>query len=405
MRTPLGSLMILWLAGCGRTEPHLVTQQELVTSTRVVVAEQARANVMLLVDRSSSMLTNTSTDAPCPPTLGGCGPRSPCPAGCPTRLSAVQSALAQVLSTRGKQVRLGLTLFPSDAVCGPAGASEVRVHLPASSVSDVDVALQAQADAVIAALSSIDAKGETPTAESLQFLARSGELSDADRPGFVVLLTDGAPDCNAQNAFNCADPVACQCTVDSCTPQNGLCSLGCLDADPSVAAVRALGALGVTTAIIALGPDAASSGAVDTFDRMMAANPPKPFGLQHSCPSGTDAECGPGDACDGATRSCRHRFWRADDTAALTGILESFFGPSPDDSGACDDVLDPAPADPGALSVFVNGAVQRGCASADGCQTWTYADGTLTFHGVTCELLKSSTPTSPVKLEVRFPRP
>ena len=131
MRTHLGRLCLgLSIAAvavsCGKPAPVAgITIQR-----KNIVAHQLYPNVMVLIDRSAPMTTNTSTASPCPSTIGACGPGNPCPAGCPTRISDVQSSLGNLLtSSNGSTFRVGVSVFPADNACMATGSGQVLLPL------------------------------------------------------------------------------------------------------------------------------------------------------------------------------------------------------------------------------------------------------------------------------------
>jgi hypothetical protein len=102
--------------------------------------------------------------------------------------------------------------------------------------------------------------GGTPTAVALEhaydyFVNGSGRDLEGDK--FVVLATDGGPNCNGD--LNC-DAASCTLNIeersDTCTPETESCCVGssgreaCLDDTASVEAVQTLAAAGIDTFVI-----------------------------------------------------------------------------------------------------------------------------------------------------------
>lgn len=362
----LGAAIVLGAWGCSTApeRPHYAIE------SRVVIARSLAPNLMLLVDRSSSMLTNASTVAPCPSSLGACGPGAPCPAGCPTRLSELQSALGELFAARGTEARFGVSMFPKDAACAPAGEGEVLLHLPAAARVDDAGALRAHAALASATVGTLQAAGDHSTADSLRFVGSLAELTDPDRADFVLLISDGLPACKTDSP-----------------------------GDDAVAAIGELRRKDIRTIVVGFGADALSPAAFDTLNRMARAG-----GFSRGCPMGTDAECGPADSCDLPSRLCRRGYFAAADGPALSALLTSdIVTELMQPPRTCDLALDRLD-DPATLSVVFNGVHTPGCQDPVGCDTWTYADGAVHFHGAACQQLATSTHYSPVRLTVQFAR-
>ncbi|MFT3843112.1 MAG: adventurous gliding motility lipoprotein CglB [Myxococcaceae bacterium] len=400
----------LVLAGCQTydfepVQPLAIGQT---TQSKKIVAHRLKPNLMMLLDKSGSMQTNTSTQAPCPATIGGCGPGNTCPNGCPTRISDMKNAMSTLLSTGGTIVRYGVSAFPVSATasCSPTDASQVLVQLLGPALSDDDTQLQAQADAVNMAIQDpvkVAPGGGTPTADSLRFVGNLSELQDGDRDNFVLLLTDGVPNCNQNNPNSCTSQTAslCQCTTGTCTTASGLCSLGCLDADNSVQAVAELYNKKIRTIVIGFGADTAQAAAFSTLNQMAIAG-----NFARACPMGTDAECGAGDTCNTANglNVCNQAFFQAANQADLFDALKKISDVLGGGS-ICEYTLDNVPSDPRYLSVTVDGQALQRCNASMGCNTWTYSQmglAKVTFEGTTCDKVKAATAQNPVDVQFRI---
>lgn len=273
---------------------------------------------MVLLDKSGSLaLPINPSDPDCDPVL--C-PGPTCPSTCPTRLSELQRALGSVLFERGARARFGLTLFPSDATCGAPGAVRVAV----SNSDDVEAELKARANDVKAAIDALGLTGTpgdavtlgggAPTGPALSWLATLPALQDALRANYVLLITDGAPNCNPDNPNDCTSSQACRCTLNTCgtSSSDTFCTLGCLDGSATTGAVKALRAVGVRTIVVGYGPDVTTGDGAAMLRTMAELG-----GFARGCPGGTDSECGAGNTCEAATRLCSSRFYAAADGAQL----------------------------------------------------------------------------------------
>ncbi len=401
-------LSVLTLAGSCQTYdfervvPLAVAQT---TDKTIVASKRLKPNVMMLVDNSGSMLLPTNPSAGgCPAGCGSAG--NLCPGTCPTRISELKSAMSTFLQTSGTIARLGATIFPVDQLCGASANIDVQLPSPSSSDDSTDSALQATAQQVNARIQALSPVGGTPTGNSLDFLGTYGGINDgADfRDDFVLLLTDGLPNCNGANpnaicASNCmnmtcspAAIAACTCTTSTCVPAS-LCSNGCLDQIGAVDAVKRLRQKGVRTIVVGFGADLASGAGPVVLNAMALEG-----GFARECPNSTDAECGgTAGSCNTATKQCATAFFQAANgtelAAALRKISESFQG------DPCEFTLSARPSDPRYLSVVING--QSIAASAT---TYSYDPNSnkVTFLGPLCTQLNSSTTQNPVNVEFRI---
>ncbi|HZS37368.1 MAG TPA: VWA domain-containing protein [Polyangia bacterium] len=122
-------------------------------------------NVMLVLDRSGSM--NES--------IGGGSATS--------KWDDLKSALTSTIGAYDSQMRFGVSLFshPGGGSCDPG---------------QIDVAVGAMNGAnVLTQVGAASPGGNTPTAATMAAVAASGKLNDAARDNYVVLATDGQPNC------------------------------------------------------------------------------------------------------------------------------------------------------------------------------------------------------------------
>ena len=371
------------------------------TQVRNVIARQFKPNMMILLDKSGSMAGPINpADTNCP--AASC-PGPSCPAACPTRISELRNAMGQFLTQNGPVARMGLTAYPTDNTCGAPNA--VRIDISQS--NDVDSELQAQANQINQQIQGIGVTaqcnansvcGGTPTGPSLTYLGTYAPLQDPGRPNFVLLLTDGLPNCNPANPSNCTNPTACRCTTTSCGTDTTapFCTLGCLDQGGAVSAVTDLRSKTIRTIVVGFGSDFAGGSAQDVLNAMAEAG-----GFARACPNGTNAECGSNNTCDPGTKLCQRKFYQATNGAelaqALTEITKLITEPP------CEYQLDTVPEKPEYLAVIVDGQnIPRGPT------TWTYTEaGTIakvTFvpGSQLCNRLESATPQNPVKVEIRI---
>ena len=391
-------LLVIVLASACQTydfQPEVPSAYSQKTDARKIVGRQFKPNLMFLIDKSGSMnFPANDSVAPCTP---GCG--QSCPAGCKTRLIELKSAMETFLSTSGSVAWMGMAVFPSATTatdgCGATGPADILVPL-APNQADDEGALNATAGAVNYQIQNLNVGGGTPTGDSLKFLGNYAPLADPDpkapREDFVVLLTDGLPNCNSNNPNTCSS-ASCRCTLQPATAcmAASLCTQGCLDRDNSAAQVTALRAKNIRTIVVGFGADTANGDGPDTLNAMAENG-----GFARSCPKGTDAECGSNNTCDATSRLCARKFYQATSAAELASTLadiaKTIIPPE-----FCTLVLDEVPKDAGLLTVTVDGKHE-----STGPNTWSYAAGKVTFNGALCDRLKQSTPANPVDVQFRI---
>jgi len=361
---------------------------------KLVAAIKPKPELMLMVDRSGSMLKPINpADPSCP---SGCGsPANKCPATCPTRWSELKGAMDDFLTTYGGVARMGLTPFtgPFDqatgSVCNPG-----IVEVDTSQSNDVPAELQAQAAAINAKIGTVDPNYGTPTGPTLKNLASYAPLQNADRDDYILLLTDGLPNCNPDNAHEYtsdpADQASCKCTE----PNQATCAIPgftkitCLDQDDTVTQISALQAKGVKTVVVGFGAETASGDGPAVLAAMGAAG-----GYTLTCPNGQDSECA-GGTCNLGDQTCSNTYYQAGDRAALSAALARLartIDPFP-----CQYTLPLVPTNEKFISVVVDGvAVPRGP------DTWEYVPPQeLDLVGSLCAKAEASSTLSPMSVQI-----
>lgn len=228
----------LLLAGCYRsyyrlaeedstTDPELPdfaidpgTEEWVECHDRTFDVSRGRPELLILLDRSNSM----------------------CPDIGPTYLRPAKNAIRDIVETWGNQIAFGYTFFPS-TLCVPMSSFlctptiDVEVDVSGTSTS-----------AILEALDSTDCCGGTPLAQSLDFVTRYFINLGDDHSQHLLLVTDGAPNCNAH-----LDRHTCVCT-DSGTTDCGRFddALNCLDDARAVEAAAELSAAGVEVHVLGL---------------------------------------------------------------------------------------------------------------------------------------------------------
>ena len=282
--------------------------------------------VFLVVDRSGSMLDEGTTPGM-------------------TLWEELMQATSLVLDQFESQIQFGLLMYPSEDDECVAPGHQVQV--------DIFNKLDIEAE-----LSTTTPYGGTPTAAAIRNASHSLEwLGDTGSEKFVILLTDGGPNCNF---FLDANPCSCALTDQSwcCTNYpNGECYFGqyCLDDIETTSEIQSLHEdEGVDTFVIGL---EGTSQFAETLNDMANA--------------GGRPQAGPTS------------YYDASNQAALTEALEEIAG----SLISCRIELDEPPYDPNLVYIYVDGEeVPR-----DPSDGWNYTDDTYTeieLLGSYCETLK-----------------
>ena len=375
-----------------------------------VIAKKLKPNIMLMVDNSGSMYLPINPNSPaCRFADGGpCGtdytsPSTYCPSGCPTRTSELRRAMAVFFADAGTVGRFGLTTFPYP-VPPPDGPYDTEcstgsVRVPVSQSNDVDAELQATANQINSVIQNDQVGGGTPTGATLRMLADNPGLQpQPGRDSYVLLETDGVPNCNPNNALNtCTNPTACACSGDVCCAGDPTFQrLLCLDQAATVSAIANMYTnKNIKTIVLGLGDETAAS--APTLNAMAEAG-----GLPLLCPDGGNGPCfGSNNSCVVATGKCAKEYYQANTGDQLAANLRqaAIFPGNP-----CKFSLSDTPSNPSLLSVIVDGQDVR-----PGPDTWSYNPPSneaayVLFTGSICTRLANATPTSPVNVDIRIVR-
>ncbi len=262
----------------------------------------------------------------------------------------IRSVIADVMHRIGPRARFGAAVFPNPSA---TDSCSVGVEVMSLTPGDAPAGTYGPAAEGFTFSTNVPASGGTPTAAT--FTALMPTITAFSGKTFVILATDGGPNCDA--AITC-DSSACIPNIESdpgCLPDSGpnCCTgepLDCLDSEATVKAITALAAAGVPTYVVGVpgsGPYAA------LLDQMAlaggTARPPTPYYY----------------AVDTA------------DTAAFTATLSTVAAKI---TAACVLTLSAPPPDPNDVNVYLDGVV----VPADPTNGWTISGATITLQGTTC---------------------
>lgn len=288
------------------------------------------AEVYLVIDRSGSMNEPGSN-----PSL--------------SKWQELNEAVDLALSQYEGAVQFGVLMYPTGEECatsGPQVAPALGNRL-----------------GILHALGTAVPAGGTPTAAALNNASDSlGSINAPDSPKFLVLATDGGPNCNyglsANPSCSCSSAAADACCTNAPSP----CYFGqsCLDDQKTLAVITALHTQGIDTFVIGLQGSAQYENLLNLMAQ--AGGRPKQGGATSYYPANNPVDL----------------------QAALQTIAVSVI--------SCQIDLGQAPDYPEGVLVYVDGnAVGRDTNKQNG---WDYTDNTLTMielYGTACDTLQDGT--------------
>ncbi len=396
----LSLTVLLALAACQTYEfqPDPPFTWEVAIAHEDLAATAPKPNLFFLVDKSGSMALSADLDP-------SCG------SNCISRWDALTDAMEKFASNSGTVAHTGMLAFPkapmSDACQPPeiADLDGLGVALDGSAVDD-DAVLQQKSDEVLAKIRELVPRGGTPTAFSVRALAQYTPLVRPAyrRASFVVLMTDGLPNCNP--AHN-AELSTCYCTSTadqgSCRAQMGAPPNNqCLDDSGTAAEIAfLLEHYGVRTIVVGFGTDVTGSVGQNTLDAMARAG-----GFQRPCQSNADCgvgdSCAPGgtDACGRPITSCTRGFYQAANAVELGDALTEIRDQISCDP--CSRALPATPKDARLVSVIIDGTPVL-----PGPERWSVVGSNVVFaaNGDICRRIRAATLLDPLKAEFRVANP
>jgi hypothetical protein len=276
-------------------------------------------------------------------------------------------ALSRVLKAIGHRVNYGAAIFPGlDGVTGCEAGDQLMKVAPGDAPSYArDDKTGPRLRDLLLRLTIADVDGGTPVAATLD--AMRPVLTELAGETFVVLVTDGAPNCNRDlecSPSGCIPNIeglslggmACNDGYNCCAPSSQLptANLSCVDDDASIAAVSALADAGISTFVVGM---PGSEPYVELLNVM--------------------AEVG-GTAREGALK-----YYPVEDTVELEASLKAIAASV---SITCEIPLNYQPPDPDYVNVYFDGALVE----YDPSDGWEWAEsGHVIIRGEACDQLSA----------------
>ena len=276
--------------------------------------------------------------------------------------TTVRLVVSQVMKSLGPRANFGVAIFPSPTsndTCA-AGGQVMNVRQ-----GDAPAGTQGPTTSTMISVTSVAPLGGTPTAATLDALVPT--LQSLSGRTFVILATDGGPNCDATAVCTseaCIENIegvqGCppNGTPNCCDPSiNSYGPLDCLDRQPTIDAVSAIAKAGIPTYVVGVpgsGPYAA------LLDELAKAG--------------------------GTARASEPLYYRVDSTdqSALQSALAQIAAKI---TATCTLTLSQPPPDPTHVNVyFDNQAVP-----ADPVNGWTLSGSTVTLVGSACDEVMSGT--------------
>lgn len=283
------------------------------------------------------------------------------------RYKTALSSITDLLNQIGHRVRYGAAVFPSTAA--PESCAAGQQVFPTVRGDPVECATSGRVGPVLRdltlRLSDIGPDGATPTAATLESILPT--LSELEGDTFVVLVTDGAPNCNLEGACSAAECTlniemltvgdrVCDASYNCCDPKNTGANAGsyCTDSAASLSAVTALAEAGIMTYVIGM-PGADPYAAL--LDELAAAG--------------------------GTARGAETDYYAVGDADALREALRDI---GTGIAISCSIDLEEPPDDPSRVNVYFDGTVVPG----DETDGWVWdGESHIEVRGEACDELRS----------------
>ncbi len=192
-----------------------------------------QADILLVLDRSSSMQNAMDTDGRCDTGMGGGGRRRDASAPtttCTTRWTAVQDTLKQVLDGSAGSMNWGLLMFstPGQGSCQVGDKVQVEVG-------------SGNADTILGEISKAGTETSTPTRLAMNAGVKYLQTLQGSESKVILLATDGQPNCGGD------------------IEGGGGGGVGGDDVEPTKEAIKAAADAGYKVYILGIGPETNST--------------------------------------------------------------------------------------------------------------------------------------------------
>jgi len=282
-----------------------------------------------------------------------------------TKYEMARRVIGDLLKAIGHRVRYGAAIFPesTSGECGP-GRKVIPLTLgaPPSCTGETDPKLPR----LLGSFGSFPPGGTTPTSAALEDLVP--ELEGFDGKTYLVLVTDGAPNCNVEASCG---PEQCTLNIEhatlgqtECTGNLNCCDPdlfgddaggNCVDLDASVRQVERLAERGIPTFVVGM-PGAEPYAAL------------------------LDALANAGGTARSGTGAAYYAVTDQDD------LEEALYAIGTGIAISCSIDLDAPPDDPRHVNVYFDGEL----VPADPDDGWSWdGDSRIVVHGEACDTLKS----------------
>lgn len=272
--------------------------------------------------------------------------------------STVRNVLENVAVQLGGRAAFGAAVFPDPSMDGCTVGRPVFGPAAGDALNGVPGPVDR---ALLYTLGHIGASGGTPTAATLQALLPT--LKGIKGKTYVVLATDGGPNCNLNASCSAS---MCTLNIEStngCTPTGTNCcspqampgapQLACLDAQPTVDAVKAIADAGVPVYVVGVPGSEPYASLLDAL------------------------------ATAGGTARASEPLYYAVSTADEQALFSAMSKIAAKVTGSCTLTLDQAPPDASLVNVFLNGSA----IAQSGPDGWTLNGKTVTILGASCQAI------------------